>query len=418
MPFSIAEIGARGKARPSEDEETPVSPALELRPGLEGAAPMAYNGGEIVGKRSERKRDPKRKILHVDMDAFYASVEQRDRPELRGKPVIVGGRPEERGVVAAASYEARKYGIHSAMPTARALRLCPHAVLLKPRMAYYRRISERIREIFRSYTPWVEPLSLDEAFLDVTGSKRLFGPAERIGREIKRRIFEELGLTCSVGLAPNKFLAKLASDHQKPDGFTVIRPEDVEAFLRDLPIEKLWGVGPATARKLREMGLQTVGDLRYVSKEELIGRFGRWGLRLWELARGIDDRPVVPEREPKSLSRETTFPRDIYDDRGLERVLARLAQKVAEDLREEKRQARTVQIKVRFADFVTITRRFTLPEPTDSCGLIQEVALRLLRERVARRGRGVRLLGVGVSNLVVPATGAEQLPLFPTTSLP
>ena len=359
-----------------------------------------------------------RKILHVDMDAFYASVEQRDRPELRGKPVIVGGRPEERGVVAAASYEARRYGIHSAMPTARALRLCPQAVLLKPRMGYYRRISQRIREIFRSYTPLVEPLSLDEAFLDVTGSERLFGPAEEIGQEIQKRIFQELGLMCSVGVGPNKFLAKLASAHKKPNGFTVIRPEDVERFLWDLPVEKLWGVGPATARKLRAMGLQTVGDLRRVPQEELARRFGRWGLRLWERARGRDDRPVVPEREPKSLSRETTFPRDVYDDRALERVLARLVREVVEDLRGEERRARTVQIKVRFADFTTITRQRTLPEPTDSLRAIQEAARRLLRERVERKGRGVRLLGVGVSNLVASATEAQQLPLFPLTSLP
>ena len=371
---------------------------------------MPYNG--MITLERERK------ILHVDMDAFYASVEQRDRPQLRGKPVIVGGRPEERGVVAAASYEARKYGIRSAMPTARALRLCPHAVLLKPRMGYYRRISQRIREIFLSYTPWVEPLSLDEAFLDVTGSERLFGPAERIGREIKQRIAQELGLTCSVGLAPNKFLAKLASDHQKPDGFTVIRPEEVEMFLKDLPMEKLWGVGPATARKLRAMGLLTVGALRQVPKEKLVERFGKWGLRLWELARGIDDRPVVPEREPKSLSRETTFPKDIYDDRELDQVLLQLAQEVVKDLREEGRRARTVQIKVRFADFTTITRQCTLLEPTDSLELIQEAARRLLRERVERGDRGVRLLGVGVSNLVVPKTEAEQLSLFPITSLP
>jgi len=373
-----------------------------------------------VGKGNERRsqRQRERKILHVDMDAFYASVEQRDRPELRGKPVIVGGRPEERGVVAAASYEARKYGIRSAMPTARALRLCPHAVLLRPRMGHYRRISQRIREIFLSYTPWVEPLSLDEAFLDVTGSERLFGPAERIGREIKRRIFQELGLTCSVGLAPNKFLAKLASDHQKPDGFTVIRPEEVEGFLRDLPVEKLWGVGPATARKLRALGLRTVGDLRRLSKEELIGRFGKWGLRLWERARGVDERPVVPEREPKSLSRETTFPQDVHDDRELDQVLLQLTHEVVEDLKGEGRRARTVQIKVRFADFTTITRQCTLAEPTDSPEVFLGAARKLLRERVERGGRGVRLLGVGARNLVDPETEAKQLSLFSLPGLP
>jgi DNA polymerase-4 len=353
-----------------------------------------------------------RKILHVDMDAFYASIEQRDHPELSGKPVIVGGRPEERGVVAAASYEARKYGIHSAMPTARALKLCPHAVVLKPRMGYYREISRRIREIFCSYTPLVEPISLDEAFLDVTGSERLFGPAEHIGREIKRRIHDELRLTCSVGLAPNKFLAKLASDHEKPDGFTVIRPAGIEGFLRGLPIEKLWGVGPATAERLRELDIRTVRDLQQVPREELLERFGKWGLRLWELARGIDERPGVSEREPKSRSRETTFPEDIRDPVRLQRVLRELAYAVTQDLKEEERRARTVQIKVRFADFTTITRRVTLPEPTGALRVIAAAARLLLEHRVdpADRGRGVRLLGVGVSNLAKQTR--REAPLF------
>ncbi len=351
-----------------------------------------------------------RKILHVDMDAFYASIEQRDRPELRGRPVIVGGQPEARGVVAAASYEARTFGVRSAMPTVRALRLCPQAIVLKPRMGLYREVSWQIRSIFQSYTPLVEPISLDEAFLDMTGSERLFGPSEQIGREIKRRISEELQLTCSVGLAPNKFLAKLASNYGKPDGFTVIRPQDVEAFLRDLPVEKLWGVGPATARKLRDLGLQTVGDLRRVPRDRLLEGFGKWGLRLHELARGIDERPVVPEREPKSLSRETTFPEDLRDRDALQKVLRELAYKVMHDLREEKRRARTIQIKVRFADFTTITRRLTLPEPTDALRVISEAARLLLEHKVDLADRGVRLLGVGVSNLAEHTT--RETPLF------
>ncbi len=351
-----------------------------------------------------------RKIIHVDMDAFYAAIEQRDRPQLRGRPVIVGGRPEARGVVAAASYEARRFGIHSAMPTARALKLCPQAILREPRLSYYRQISQAIHEILYSYTPLVEPLSLDEAFLDVTGSERLFGPAEKIGHQLKQRIKEELSLTCSLGLAPNKFLAKLASDLKKPDGFVIIRPEQIEEFLRDLPISRLWGVGPATEERLRKLGVLCIGDLWRLSREELIGRFGRWGARLYDLARGIDERPVTPEHEKKSISRETTFPQDLYDGQKLLETLEELAEEVADELQQERLKARTVQIKVRFEDFTTITRRITLQEPIETSRVIREAARLLLQHKVEFEGRGVRLLGVGVSHL--EASKAGQLALF------
>lgn len=351
-----------------------------------------------------------RKIIHVDMDAFYASIEQRDNPTLRGKPVIVGGRPEERGVVAAASYEARRFGVHSAMPTARALRLCPKAILIRGRMGYYAEIAGQIREILRSFTPLVEPLSLDEAFLDVTGSERLFGHAEQMAREIKRRIREEVKLTCSVGIAPNKFLAKLASDLKKPDGFVVVHPQEIEGFLENLPVSRLWGVGPATEERLRARGISTIGDLQQIPRNELIGEFGKWGAALFELARGIDERPVTAEREVKSISRETTFANDLYQFNELRKVLFELAEEVARDLREEGLKARTVQIKVRFADFTTITRSVTLKESSDATRLIREAARLLLEHKVDLSGRGVRLVGVGVSNLEIPTTG--QLVLF------
>ncbi len=351
-----------------------------------------------------------RKIIHVDMDAFFASVEQRDRPELRGKPVIVGGRPEERGVVAAASYEARKFGVHSAMPTAQALRLCPRAILIPGRMGYYAEISRQIREILYAFTPLVEPLSLDEAFLDVTGSERLFGGAEQIAREIKRRIREEVKLTCSVGIAPNKFLAKLASDLNKPDGFVVVHPSKIVDFLENLPVSRLWGVGPATEERLRARGISTIGDLQQIPRSELIDKFGKWGAQLFELARGIDERPVTSEHEVKSISRETTFAKDLDQFNELRKVLFELADEVAQELREEGLKARTVQIKVRFADFRTITRRVTLKESTDATRVIREAARLLWEHKVALPRQGVRLVGVGVSNLEYPVTG--QLRLF------
>lgn len=352
-----------------------------------------------------------RRIIHVDMDAFYASIEQFDHPELKGKPVIVGGDPTGRGVVSAASYEAREYGVQSAMPAAQAERLCPQAVFLPPRFERYTEVSQMIREIMLSYTPLVEPISLDEAFLDVTGAECLFGPAEEIGREIKLRIKEETGLTCSVGVAPNKFLAKLASDLGKPDGFMVIKGEDAEEFLKGLPISRLWGVGRVTERKLNEMGISIIGELQTASLEELVKRFGKAGKRLHHLARGIDESPVVPEQEAKSLSRETTFAEDITDRNVLKQVLLELSEEVGRKLREENKEGRTVQIKVRFADFTTITRSISLDYPTNLTETIWKQAESLFDQRVELRGRGVRLLGVGLSNLTPPEKKG-QLPLF------
>lgn len=352
-----------------------------------------------------------RKIVHVDMDAFYAAIEQLDHPELRGKPVIVGGDPGGRGVVSTASYEARKFGVKSAMPSAQARRLCPQAVFLRPRFARYQEVSQKIRAILYSYTPLVEPISLDEAFLDLTGTERLLGPAEEVARELKRRIREETGLTCSVGVAPNKFLAKLASTLSKPDGFLVIREGEELPFLRDLPVERLWGVGEATAKRLRSLGITTVGQLQMLPLEELLNRFGSLGRSLYELARGIDRSPVVPEREARSLGAERTFPEDLTDPEEMERVLFALSEEVGQRLREEGLKGRTVQLKVRFADFTTITRATTLPRPTDLGQRIFEEAKRLLAERVEpHQAQGVRLLGVQVSHLI-PAE-REQLPLF------
>ncbi|MCR4404821.1 MAG: DNA polymerase IV, partial [Candidatus Acetothermia bacterium] len=285
----------------------------------------------------------------------------------------------------------------------------PQAVFLRPRFARYQEVSQQIRQIFYRYTPLVEPISLDEAFLDLSGTERLLGPAEEVAREVKQKIREETGLTCSVGLAPNKFLAKLASDLCKPDGFLVVHEGEEVEFLKDLPIERLWGVGEATARRLRGLGISTIGDLQGLSLSELLERFGRLGSSFYKLARGIDRSPVVPDREARSLSQERTFPEDIADPAELKRVLVRLSEEVAQRLRAERLKARTVQLKVRLADFSTITRATTLDRPTALGERIWEEVQRLFSERVALE-QGVRLLGVQVSGLVGEAE--EQLPLF------
>ncbi len=349
-------------------------------------------------------------ILHVDMDAFYASVEERDRPDLVGKPVIVGGTPEGRGVVAAANYEARKYGVHSAMPATTALRLCPHAVVLTPRMDHYAQVSHQIREVLGRFTPLLEPLSLDEAFLDVTGSAALFGPATAIGRRIKQQIRDDLKLTASVGIAANKVLAKIASDIGKPDGFVVVEPGTEQAFLDPLPVGRLWGVGRVTGREFERLGIETIGQLRKRSAEILTERFGRHGSHLWQLAHGIDLRPVVPDREAKSISNETTFATDITDMHVLRCWLLQLTEQVAARLRKQELRAATVQIKVRYNDFHTITRARTLPQPTDVTQEIWASAARLLTERLPDRPLRIRLLGAGVTGL--SAAGPRQGTLF------
>lgn len=343
------------------------------------------------------------------MDAFYASIEQRDDPALRGKPVIVGGRPNERGVVAAASYEARKYGIHSAMATSRAIKLCPHVMLVRGRMSHYRDISKEIRAILYSYTQLVEPLSLDEAFLDVTECIEEYGSASKIGREIKERVRNETQLTCSVGVAPNKFTAKIASDLKKPDGFVVVRPEKVKDFLKDLPVSRIWGVGRATESRLHELQINTIGDVRRFELHDLVREFGKWGARLHELSHGIDERPVSADRETKSISRETTFARDIMEMGKLQEVLIELAKEVRDDLQNENLKARTLQIKVRYADFTTITRSFTFKEHMDQLEILQETAQLLLRHKVEPDPQGIRLIGIGVSNLT---DERPQMPLL------
>jgi DNA polymerase-4 len=319
-------------------------------------------------------------ILHVDMDAFYASVEERDRPELVGKPVIVGGTPEGRGVVAAANYVARRFGVHSAMPAVTAHRLCPRGIFLRPRMDYYAEVSDQIRGIFEKYTPLVEPLSLDEAFLDVTGSERLFGPAHDIGRMIKQEIRERLRLVASVGVAPNKFLAKIASDLKKPDGFVVVEPDQVQEFLDPLPVGWLWGVGKVTGQVFEKLGIHRIGQLRQMSVELLRHHFGSSGDHLWELAQGIDDRPVVPEQEAKSISHETTFARDLEDPEIMRAWLLELSEQVGCRLRRHGLKGRTVHLKVRFGDFHTITRAQTLPQPTNVTQEIWQTAAQMFAE--------------------------------------
>ena len=351
-------------------------------------------------------------ILHVDMDAFYASVEERDRPELRGKPVVVGGTPEGRGVVSAANYVARTFGVHSALPAARAKRLCPHAVFLRPRMEHYASISKQIRHIFGRYSPLVEPLALDEAFLDVSGSGRLFGEPVEIARKIKSDIRRELNLVASVGVAPNKFLAKVASDLDKPDGLVVVPPDRVREFLDPLPVGRLWGVGKTAQHRLDRLGIRQIGQLRQLPLEVLTDNFGRSGEHLWNLAHGTDDRSVVPDHVAKSVSHETTFATDVEELDVLRAWLMELTEQVARRLRRNQLQGRTVQLKVRYGDFHTVTRSQTLPEPTSITDEIWRSAEGLLTTRLPNRKLSVRLIGVGVTS--IETTGPKQQLLFDT----
>ncbi|MSQ97325.1 MAG: DNA polymerase IV [Gemmataceae bacterium] len=337
-------------------------------------------------------------ILHVDMDAYYASVEQRDRPELRGKPVIVGG-IKGRGVVSAASYEARKFGVHSAMPISTARRLCPQGVYLPVRMSRYAEISRQIRVIFLSFTPLVEPLSLDEAFLDVRGCEGIFGPTPEIGRQIKQRIHAETGLIASVGIAPNKYLAKLASDLGKPDGFVVLEPDKVTEFLAPLPVSRIWGVGAKGEKRLHDMGIRTIGQIAAIPEKVLSDRFGEMGRHIWNLANGIDDRTVVPDREAKSVSTETTFARDIGDRSILRIWLLDLVDHLASRLRHEGLWARTIDLKIRSSDFRTVTRSTTLAEATNATNVIWKSAAELFERSLTSELMPVRLLGVGATKL-------------------
>lgn len=337
-----------------------------------------------------------RKIVHVDMDAFYASVEQRDNPELRGKPVVVAWKGQ-RSVVCAASYEARKFGVRSAMPAITAERLCPHAIFLPPDFTRYKAVSRAVREIFQRHTDLIEPLSLDEAYLDVTTNKTGLPTATKVAAMIRREIREELSLTASAGVAPNKFLAKIASDWRKPDGLFVIQPADIDAFMPTLPVGRIPGVGKVTEARMSEVGIRTVGDIRAMSLEILEGYFGRYGHRLHQLAQGIDHNPVEPDRPTKSISAEDTFERDIPLSETDE-LIRRMAEKVWNASRRESRIARTVVLKLKTSEFNNHTRSHTPPEPPASWEDVAAIALGL-RERVdLGPQRLFRLIGVGLSN--------------------
>jgi DNA polymerase-4 len=352
--------------------------------------------------------DQLRAIVHLDMDAFFAAVEVLERPELAGKPVVVGGRPAERGVVAAASYPARAFGVHSGLPMARALALCPQAIVLPPRHHLYHEYSRQVMEMLHQASPVVEQLSIDEAYLDLTEQATPWEGAIEVARQLQGRVRNEVGLSASLGVATNKLVAKVASARDKPGGLTVVRPGEEAAFLAPLPVHVLWGVGPVTAQRLAEMGVATVGDLVRVPEGELRARFGQRGVELAHQARGIDERPVVTEYERKSLSQETTFVRDLRDAEPLRRQLWQLSQGVGQQLKEEGLAARTVAIKLRYADFTTLTRQMRLAVPTDDERVIYRAAAVLLR-RAWQRGRPVRLLGVAGRDLSPPP---GQLPLL------
>ncbi len=350
-----------------------------------------------------------RRILHCDMDCFYAAVHMRDDPSLVGKPVVVGGNPDSRGVVAAANYEARRYGIHSALPAAQARRLCPDTIFLKPEFKRYRNESGAIFAIYRLLTPVIQPLSLDEAYLDVTDHLGEFGSATAIAHEIRRRVHDERGLTVSVGVAPNKLVAKIASDHDKPDGLTVVKPTQIEDFLAPLPVRRLHGVGPAGEKALHDLGVETVSELRRLSLDRLIERFGNWGRTLYSYARGNDQRNVHVEQIRKSLSTEHTFDKDIDSETAIDEVLESMAAEVSAGLHKREISACTITVKARYPDFTTITRSHTLPAPTADTKKISAIVRELIRSTDAF-SRSVRLLGVGASNLVTG--GVEQLALF------
>lgn len=349
-------------------------------------------------------------ILHLDMDAFYASVEEREDPGLVGKPVIVGGPAEGRGVVSAANYEARRFGVHSAQPSALAARLCPHGVFIAPRHGLYSEVSRDVHQVLERYTPLIEPLALDEAFLDITGSQALFGDAVDIAARIKREVLDATRLVASVGLAPNKFLAKLASDVRKPDALVIVRRGEERAFLDPLPVTRVWGVGRRTASILERIGVTTIADLRRQSDELLNEVFGHSGARLRELAEGQDDRPVVPDHEARSVSHETTFSDDVDSRDTLRLWLLDLADQVSARCRRLELEGRTVNIKVRFDDFRTITRSITLPRPTSVSSEVRAAVEELFGPRLGVPLRPVRLVGVGLAGF--DGAAAPQADLF------
>jgi DNA polymerase-4 len=353
---------------------------------------------------------PTRAILHVDMDGFYAAVEQLDNPELRGKPILVGGHGP-RGVVTTASYEARPFGCRSAQPMAVALRLCPHAIVVPTRMSRYREVSDVVFDILYEFTPLVEPLSIDEAFLDVTGSLRLFGSPTKIAQTLKDRIRKATQLTASVGVAPNKFLAKLASDLEKPDGLTVIDADNIDRVLPPLPVSKLWGVGPKTAQRLEGMAIHTFGDIRKLSPERLQRLCGVDGEHYFRLAHGLDDREVTPDGQAKSIGHEETFGENLADPQAVRDVMLAQAEQVGTRLRRHGLRARGVTVKIRFGDFQTITRAAALPAPTDLTADLWREARATFDKWAATEFQPVRLIGVTATRLT---SDGEQLDLFET----
>ncbi len=351
-------------------------------------------------------------IIHVDMDAFFAAVEQRDDPNLMGKPVIIGGYPYERGVVSTCSYEARHYGVRSAMPLGEAYRRCPHGIFMHGDHRKYGMVSQQIQAIFAHYTPMVEPISIDEAFLDVSGCERLFGPAVEIGRQIKERIRHELKLTASVGVSYNKYLAKLASDYGKPDGFLVITAQEARGFLAPLPITRLWGVGTKTANHLERFGIRTIGQLAAFPLAELRAHLGVVAHQLHLLAQGIDHRRVESPQDAKSIGHEHTFGEDTYNHQQVLTVLLDLSAKVARRLRLAGVTGRTITLKLRYGDFSTITRSYSSPDPTDYDQDLFRVGKELLLSNLTT-GKPVRLIGISVSHLIPADCSPHQLSLFP-----
>jgi len=351
---------------------------------------------------------PHRKIIHIDMDAFYASVEQRDNPEYRGKPLVVGGLPEGRGgVVATASYEARKFGIRSAMSSKQALHLCPHALFVRPRFAAYKEVSQKIREIFSRYTDLIEPLSLDEAYLDVTTDKLGIGSAIDIAKQIKQAIKDELQLTASAGVSVNKFVAKTASDINKPDGLTFIGPSAIEAFMEKLPVDKFFGVGKVTAQKMKNMGLHTGEDLKKLTEDELVRHFGKVGRFYYQIVRGIDNREVHPHRETKSLAAEDTFPYDLTTTEEMEAELDKIAQTVCKRLQTYELKGRTLTLKIKYSDFKQITRNQSFPTGFNDLETICATAKRLLAA-TDPDDKKVRLLGISLSNFNEPTPKQKE----------
>lgn len=337
-----------------------------------------------------------RKIIHVDMDAFYASVEQRDNPSLKGKPIAVGG-SRDRGVVAAANYEARKYGVHSAMPSKIAISRCPDLIFVPPRFEVYKTVSLVVRSVFKEYTDLIEPLALDEAYLDVTSNKKSLPSATLIAQEIKKSIFERTSLTASAGISYNKFLAKLASDMDKPDGIYIIPPEDAQAFIEQLPIGQFHGIGKVTAEKMISLGIKTGTDLKRWKHENLRSRFGKVGTFYYNIVRGIDNRPVVPNRPRKSIGAENTFSNDISDLETLQAHLEHICKKVIERISKSKVSGKTITVKMKFHDFTQITRSHTSLQPFDSFNVIHEAAVNLLNTAHELDFK-LRLLGVSISN--------------------